>query len=116
MDLTVYAERIADVGLMISRRVTCLWTASLHINISVMRTSRMTAKCGKIVLVNVIGGTNEQRNKDTYKLEEAIIKRIYDYACLKCFHTWRSKKQYLKCPKCGHDKLDVKDDILLADE
>lgn len=44
------------------------------------------------------------------------MKRIFEYACLKCFHTWRSKNKYLKCPKCGCEKLDIQDDILLADE
>jgi DNA-directed RNA polymerase subunit RPC12/RpoP len=41
------------------------------------------------------------------------MKRIYDFMCLKCWHSWRKnadtalKTTGIRCPKCGSDKVDV---------
>ena len=44
------------------------------------------------------------------------MKKIYDYCCKKCWHTWRDKRKFEKCPKCKSKDIDIQDDILLSEE
>lgn len=46
------------------------------------------------------------------------MKTIYNYICVNCWHTWRNKNNYTRCPKCGAPikKEDRQEDILMADE
>jgi len=41
--------------------------------------------------------------------------KIFDYACKKCWHTWRDKRKFEKCPRCGSTNIDKKEDILLSE-
>jgi rubrerythrin len=47
--------------------------------------------------------------------EEKEMVKIFDYACKKCWHTWRDKRKFEKCPRCGSTNIDKKEDILLSE-
>lgn len=35
------------------------------------------------------------------------------YMCKKCWHSWRSTKNYKVCPKCKSNNIDIDSEVIL---
>lgn len=41
------------------------------------------------------------------------MSKRFDYCCKNCWHTWKSEKKYISCPKCKSYNLDTTYEIIL---